>query len=352
MEKNGWRPRRGSVVGPRGRIEAVKVVVLTTSYPPSGGTFVAALVDVARERGVDVVVVDPSRFEHFGLAGAHGVLGNLRARPLRAFLLPLFLWNFRRAAARAARDADLVHAHWLVNAIVALTLRRPYVVHVWGTDLELARKLPVLARLLLRRARLTIAPSAYLAGAATRLGARDVVVVATPVDAPAPVADRADPPHVLFVGRLSPEKGIDDFLAATHGLPRVIVGAGPVEVAESVGPVAPAELGAYYDRAAVVAVPSRREGFGMVAREAMAHGCAVVATAVGGLRDAIVDDVTGVLVQPRDEDALRAAIVRLLGDAELRTRLGTAARGYAQSELARGRIGAALLAAYRDATTS
>ena len=57
----------------------------------------------------------------------------------------------------------------------------------------------------------------------------------SPVELPESVGEPDDPPHVLFVGRLSPEKGIHEFLAATEGLPRVIVGAGPVDVPEAVG---------------------------------------------------------------------------------------------------------------------
>ena len=100
------------------------------------------------------------------------------------------------------------------------------------------------------------------------------------VEIPAEVGEPAEPPHVLFVGRLSEEKGILDFLAATEGLPRVIVGDGPLRgrVPEAVGFVPPGELGPYYERAAVVCVPSRREGYGVVAREAMAYGRPVVAT--------------------------------------------------------------------------
>ena len=103
-------------------------------------------------------------------------------------------------------------------------------------------------------------------------GAREVRVVPSGVEIPEAVGEPDEPPHVLFVGRLSPEKGIHEFLAATEGMPRVIVGAGPVEVPEAVGFVPRSELGPYYERAAVVCVPSRREGYGVVAREAMAYG--------------------------------------------------------------------------------
>lgn len=330
----------------------MKIVVLTTSYPPTGGTFVAALVELARGSGVEVVVVDLQRFEHFGLAGGHGILGNLRARPWLALAIPFFLWNFRRAALRETRNADLVHAHWLVTALVAATLRRPFVVHVWGTDVELGFRAPGIAQALLRRARLTIAPSEYLARRARALGARDVCVVPAPISVRSPVSEPLDPPHVLYVGRLSAEKGIAEFLAATEGLPRVIVGSGPVEVAEAVGSVSPGEVNAYYERAAVVVVPSRREGYGMVAREAMAHARPVVATAVGGLQDAIQDGVNGVLVPPCDVEALREAIAALLEDVGRRTRLGMAARAYVESELVPHAVAPALIGAYRAALRS
>lgn len=279
-----------------------------------------------RARGVDVEVVSPATFRHFGIAYGHGIVGNLRARPWLALLVPAFLWNMRRAV---PRDAELVHAHWLASGLVAATLRIPFVVQVWGTDLELGRRVPWLARWILRRARVVVAASTFLAEEARALGARDVRVIPSGVALPERVGEPAEPPHVLFVGRLSPEKGIEEFLAATEGLPRVVVGAGPVDVPEAVGFVPPAELGPWYERAAVVCVPSRREGYGVVAREAMAWGRPVVASDVGGLRDA-----SAVFVPPRDVPALRAAIVRLLGDPEERARVGAAGRERAPSFIA------------------
>jgi glycosyltransferase involved in cell wall biosynthesis len=329
----------------------MKVAVLTTSYPrpgdPIAGGFVADAVEGVRAQGIEVEVVSPASFRHFGLAYGHGMAGNLRARPWLVLFLPLFLLSFRRAAKRV--DADLVHAHWLAAGAVAATLRRPFIVQVWGTDVELARRAPWLARWILRRARLVVAASHALVEDARRLGAREVHVVASGVPIPASAAEPDEPPHVLFVGRLSPEKGIEDFLAATEGLPRVVVGGGPVRVAESVGAVPAEELGGYYDRAAVVAVPSRREGYGMVAREAMAYGRAVVASSAGGLVDAVEHEVTGLVVAPRDVAGLRAAIERLLGDAELRTRLGVAAREKAKREFDLTAAAAALRAVYEDA---
>ena len=324
---------------------AVKVLVLTTSYPRGkddpAGSFVAQAVEGVRRLGVEVDVVSPDSFGHLGLAYGHGIVGNIRRRPWLALLVPLFLWRFRRAA--AGRECDLVHAHWLAAGAVAATLRKPYVVQVWGTDLELARRVPWAARWIVRRAALVLAASEFLAGEARRLGARAVCVVPSAVAIPEAIRAPDEPPHVLFAGRLSPEKGIQDFLAATDGIPRVVVGAGPIDVPESVGAVPPAEIGRFYERAAVVCVPSRREGYGMVAREAMAYGRPVVATPVGGLLEAVDDGATGLLAEPA---SLRDALERLIGDAELRRDLGAAARAKACSEWAPEAAATSLLAAY------
>jgi type III pantothenate kinase len=202
-----------------------------------------------------------------------------------------------------------------------------------------------------RRAAVVVCPSESLAAAARELGARDVRVIPSGVDIPDEVGEPDTPPHVLFVGRLSEEKGVLELLEATDALPRVIVGDGPLRdrVPGAVGFVPPSELGPYYERAAVVACPSRREGYGVVAREAMAYGRPVVASAVGGLLDAVEDGVTGIRVPPRDAAALRGAIETLLADAGLRLRLGSAARDSARLRFSWEAATRETLAVYRDA---
>jgi glycosyltransferase involved in cell wall biosynthesis len=333
----------------------VKVAVLTTSYPryagDAAGHFVGEAVDRLRERGLEIEVVHPLTFRHYGIAYGHGVVGNLRRRPLRAVFLPAMVASFRRAAARAARDADVVHAHWLPAGAIALSLRKPYVVQVWGTDVELARRAPWLARPILRRARRVVAASTWLADAAQELGAERIDVIPSGVDLPEAVAAPAEPPEVLYAGRLSPEKGVLDLLAAANGLPLVVAGDGPLrdEVPGALGFVPHDELERLYERAAVVACPSRREGFGVVCAEAMAHGRPVVASAVGGLRDLVADGETGLLVPPRDPPALRAALERLLGDAALRARLGEAARERIRERFAWAAVLDATVALYEEA---
>jgi glycosyltransferase involved in cell wall biosynthesis len=87
----------------------------------------------------------------------------------------------------------------------------------------------------------------------------------------------------------------------------------------------------------------------VVAREAMAVGRPVVATAVGGLVDAIEDGLTGRLVEPGDPAALRAAIEGLLADEALRLRLGAAAREAARARFSWEVSTQETIAAYRDA---
>jgi glycosyltransferase involved in cell wall biosynthesis len=310
----------------------LRIVVLTTSYPrhadDTAGRFVADAVERVRAAGVDVDVVSPADFRHFGIAYGAGVMGNLRRQPWRSALVPAFLVNFARAARRAAREADLVHAHWLPSGAVAITTRKPFVVQLWGSDVELARHAPRLARRVLRRARVVVCPSHALADEARTLGAREITVIPSGVDLAADVGEEADPPEVLYAGRLSPEKGVLELVEAAQGMNLVVAGDGPLRdrVSQASGFVPPEELARLYARAAVVVCPSHREGFGVACLEAMAHGRPVVASAVGGLLDLVVEGETGIRVPPGDVPALRSAIERLLADRELRRRMGEAGR--------------------------
>ncbi len=138
---------------------------------------------------------------------------------------------------------------------------------------------------------------------------------------------------VLYVGRLSPEKGVPHLLEALGlarrriaGLRLVVIGCGPLEgqlrsqverlgLAESVrfvGRVPNAELPVWYRAAEVTVMPSLREGFGLVAVESLACGTPIVASRVGGTTDIARAFECGVLVPPRDPPALADAIAAVL----------------------------------------
>lgn len=330
----------------------MKVIVLTTSYPrherDTRGLFVADLVERVRARDIDVQVVAPGVYRDFGLASGAGVVPNARRRP---WALPPLLAAMAGATRRAARDADLVHAHWLPAGVAAAISGKPFVVTLHGTDVALARRAPPLARAVLRRAAAVLAVSDALADDARALGRADVQVVPNGIEIPPAPGEPTEPPEILYAGRLAPEKGIDELAQATVGLPLTVAGDGPLRarVPQALGFLPREELYRRYERAAVIVCPSRREGFGVACAEAMAHGRPVVASAVGGLLDLVRHEQTGLLVPPRDPVSLRAALERLLADGELRRTLGRAARRHVAVRCDWTRVTDATLAAYEAA---
>ncbi|HEY3332378.1 MAG TPA: glycosyltransferase family 4 protein [Capsulimonadaceae bacterium] len=142
------------------------------------------------------------------------------------------------------------------------------------------------------------------------------------------------------IARLSPEKGVDVLIEAAAALPNTLVliaGDGPerdvlsanlppnVRLLGQVASVLPVLAASD-----VIAVPSRSEGQGIVALEALAAGRAVVASNVGGLPEMIEQNVTGLLVDVGDPTKLADAIRQLVTNDELRRRLGDAGQRYAQ----------------------
>lgn len=108
----------------------------------------------------------------------------------------------------------------------------------------------------------------------------------------------------------------------------------------------------YYAMFDMLVLPTYREGFPNVLLEAAAMEIPVVATRVTGCVDAVVDGVTGILVEPRDPGALADAIERLLADPELSRRLGQAGRERAMREFQPEKIWAELLKVYCELLTA
>jgi glycosyltransferase involved in cell wall biosynthesis len=333
-----------------------KIVVLTSSFPrfegDFAGRFVADAVAQLRSRGLEVEVVCPER-----PADGGGLVRTLARRPWLGVSLS---WTLARRLRRAARDADLVHAHWLGSAAIARIARRPFVVTLHGTgsagplsDLSLAARVPWLVRLLLRPARAVICVSLPLAETMRSIGVKRVSWVPNGVELPALPAPGARERFALYAGRLSPEKGIAELVEATDGLPLVVAGDGPLRtlVPATLGFVPRHELERLYATAGVVVLPSRQEGLPLSLLEAMAHGCPIVATRVGGIPQLVEHGRSGLLVPPRDPAALRKAIETLLGDPELGRRLGREARGRVAALCSWERVTDATLEAYRPEPT-
>ncbi len=309
-----------------------KVVVVTSSYPRHdqdfAGRFVADAVAELRSRGIEVEVVHPNGL---GASGGGGLTHTMRRRP---WLVPGLFVSLVRAARRAARDADVVHAHWLAGAAVARFAGKPFVVTLHGTgsagrfaDLELAARAPWLVRFLLKPARSVICVSDRLAEAVQACGI-EARVIPNGVKIPSAITGEDDEPYVLYAGRLAVEKGIRELAEATSGMRLVAAGDGPLRelLPDALGFIPHDELERLYERAAVVVCSSYREGLPLCVIEAMAFGRPVVATAVGGIPQLVEDGETGFLVPPGDAVALRDALERMLADPELRHRLGEAGR--------------------------
>ncbi|WP_018154910.1 glycosyltransferase family 4 protein [Demetria terragena] len=143
--------------------------------------------------------------------------------------------------------------------------------------------------------------------------------------------------YVVGVGRLVPVKGFDVLADAAKYLPDdcwvVLAGDGPDRArlaghdrVLTLGVVPPDEVAGLMAGAVAVAVPSRREAFGLVVLEAWAAESPVVASAVDGLSDLIDDDVDGLLVPGGDPQALAAALRTLLETRSLGERLVSVGR--------------------------
>ena len=343
------------------RKRPLKVVVFTTSYPRHendfAGRFVSEPVERLRARGIQVEVVHPGVYNDYGLTfDGGGIIRGLKRRP---WLAPLLALSMIRTLRRAARNADLVHAQWLAGGVVALFSGKPFVVSLLGSisggvldDFLLLRRVPWLVRPILHRAKATICISEALVESARAAKIRNIAFIPIGIEIPEARSDEVEPAEVFYTGRLSPEKGIQDLVAIREGLNLVVSGDGPLRhlVPDALGFISRDELEERFARAAVVVVPSRSEGFGVVCAEAMARGKAVVAGATGGLLGLVRDEETGLLVQPGNPPELRAAIDRLLADPALRLRLGRAARAWITELCSWERVLGATLDTYADAT--
>ncbi|MFC4147158.1 glycosyltransferase [Micromonospora mangrovi] len=267
---------------------------------------------------------------------------------------------------------EVVHAHFWMSGLAALAAARPTGVpvvqtyHALGTvkrrhqgaldtsppgrldrERELGRsvdrvvaqcqdEVAELVRMGVPRTRITVVPSGVNLGTFAPLG---------------PAADRdGDRPRILTVGRLVERKGFQDVIRAMAEVPEaecVVVGGPPAGLLETdpyalrlralaeslgiadrvrlVGAVPREEMGRWYRSADVLVAAPWYEPFGLTPLEAMACGVPVIASAVGGLIDTVVDGRTGDLVPARDPQALGAAIRRLLGDRIRRFAYATAA---------------------------
>jgi len=176
-------------------------------------------------------------------------------------------------------------------------------------------------------------------------------------------------PYVLFVGRITDQKGIFHLLEAAPKLPpgvQVVLCASAPDTPEIearlkravpehpnvvwIGEMVPVhEVVQLYSHAAVFACPSVYEPFGLINLEAMACETPVVASAVGGILEVVEDGDTGLLVEPGRPEALAAAIRLLLEDPERSRAMGRAGRRRVEAQFSWTRVAARTREVYGDA---
>ena len=353
----------------------MRVVLVSGIWPPDVGgpsSHAPALAAALLEAGHEVEVVTTADVAPESRPYPVRWVARSRPAPLRHLAVV-------REVASAARDADRVYATTMVRraALGAALARRPLVVKLVADEafererrsgrfdgsleeFQAARGGPR-RRLLratrtvaLRRAERVLVPSAYLRGIARGWGLAPERVEVIPNPAPelpqlpsreeARAALGVTGPALATAGRLTAQKALPDALQAIARVPAVellVLGDGSERPAlereaETLGVSDRVRfLGAgtrddvlrLFRAADAVLVTSAWENLPHTVLEALAVGTPVIATAVGGIPEVVVDGENGLLVPPHDVDAIAAAVARLVREEDLRGALAAAAPG-------------------------
>jgi glycosyltransferase involved in cell wall biosynthesis len=206
-----------------------------------------------------------------------------------------------------------------------------------------------------------LAPSEFMRDSALhRFRSEQVVLLYNGIDTAEIEVSTRDDGYVLYLGRLSGEKGVETLLRAHEAdgaWDLVVAGTGPLERglqmqyrnAQFVGQLSGQALKATIGGASAIVVPSEcYENCPMSVLEAMAYGKPVVASRIGGIPELIIDGETGLLFEPGDAGELRRHVSHLMGDASLRARMGAAGRIRAERQFSIEKHNTNLIDIYRS----
>lgn len=299
--------------------------------------------------------VEIRRWWWFGGTYGGNIFRRLEPWPILAFLyvVPYFLFRAFFFMLWRCREIDVIHVHGLnmafVGAVLGSLFQKPLVMQTHAIySFAPGSLFSTVARLVLCRMKRILALSGASRIELINLGVPPARVAEfrywIDLDVFSPdTRQRSTDLSVLFVGRLIHIKGASVICGLAKRFPNVrfvVAGDGPdrevVAAASQVLPnlqfpglVANRDLPPLYRAAHVTLVPSQYpEGFGRVICESLACGTPVIASDVGGIRDAM-DETVGMLCHP-DEDAFAAALAHMLGDPSLWSRLQMNCRSFAE----------------------
>lgn len=376
----------------------MSIIFIADDFPPEVGgiqTYACELARATAELGEEVAVVASAQP---GSAAIDAELPFTVVRVPTSGSYPLAATNLaisiRAVAERCVATAPrcMVATKWSPEGPAAIlafrALRCPIVLIGHGGEFAAANGQAMkwlVQRVVLRRAARCLANSAYTADLFRRARVRPerIGVIGGGVRAEEFVTDPAaaeelraelgvgERPLLLTVARLVERKGHETVLRALPAVREAVsdvawavVGEGPMRerlealtdeldlraAVRFTGRIPAERLPACYAAADLFVMPSHAvpgelaEGLGLAYLEAAAAGVPSVGSDFGGIPDAIADGETGLLVPPRNPEALAHAVVRLLSDAELRGRMGAAARDRVEREFTWRRVAERFLA--------
>lgn len=345
----------------------VRSLLLATSFPPAVGGIETLLYQTNRRLAeAPLLVGPPAGASEMTVHPIRTTLGRRLVYRPTWFVHPAlyYLAAWWRPALQAARDwrpraIQVGHVYLApLGWLLARRLRCPWLVYAYGQEVWRAGRpmgLSAADRVLrgraLTKADAVLVPGMFTAGLLAEWGVCSERIVHVPFGAePRPATTPPAGTTLLTVARLVPRKGVDAVIRALARLDTAIeyriVGSGPDEprlralaaaegVSERVtflGRLDDAALAREYQRCALFVLPARRtpdrqlEGYGLVYFEAAAWGRPVLAGRSGGEIDAVVDGVTGVLVDGASVNQLAETLEALLIDPERLRRMGEAGR--------------------------
>ena len=343
--------------------------------------------------------IDVRRFAYFKpesmqkLCYGGGIIPNMKSSLLAKIQMPFLVLFEYIASSKLIREEkiSMVHAHWILpQGFIGVFLKKRFktklLVTIHGSDLFPLKNMlfKKLQNFVLRNSdRVTVNSEATRNELVRRFPDYYSKIEIIPMGVDAGLFRKRKIPKpkkyekskiLLFVGRLSDQKGLQYLIDAMQDIieyePKIkllVIGEGPYgktlqdkvhskrleSYVEFLGSVPFSKIQKYYNYADVFAMPSLStrtgtEALGLALLEAMASGCAVIGTKVGGIPFVISGNYNGILVRQKNSNDLSRAVINLLKDKQKSRKLGNNAAGFIRKNYSWETIAKKFLRMYKE----